>query len=102
VYSIETIKMITKAKTNKTRMTHLIKHALKTRGLGEYTDTTDISAKFGGENSQISFKIYGREYTVTYWITYLLPGTAIQYDYVVDDGVCWLNEATRAYRRQFE
>ena len=100
MYSIETIKMITKAKTSKTRMTHLIKHALKTRGLGEDTDATDISAKFGGENLQVSFKIYGREYTVTYWITKLTGGT--QYDYVVDDGVCWVNEASRAYRRQFE
>jgi len=78
--------LITKAKSYKARMNHLIKHALKTRRLGDFSDTIEIST---GEDT-VSFKIYGREITITYWITKLTNG-GTQYEYVVSDGLCWIN-----------
>jgi len=90
VYIIETIKMITKAKKHQTQMKDIIKHAIKTRQLGYIEDLQEVN--YTGTD-RISIKIsdpLGR-YNITYWkIGSGYGGT--EYEYVVDDGVCWVNE----------
>jgi hypothetical protein len=91
--------MITKAKTYKTRMIHLIKHALKTRQLGDYMDITECSPQEPGVlGNCLSFKIYGEKFNITYWITPREELGGTQYEYVVDNGVWWLNDERRRRR----
>jgi len=88
--------MITKAKKHQTQIKHLIKDAIKTRQLGYIDDLSEINYL---EPNCISIKIsdpLGR-YNITYWkIGSGYGGT--EYEYVVDDGVSWINDERRQRR----
>lgn len=91
MYSIESIKMITKAKKHQTQMKDLVKHAIRTRDLGYIDDLQEVNYF---ETDCISIKIYDRGYNIRYWkIGSGYTGT--EYVYVVDDGVSWINDERR-------